>query len=210
MGIKDLFQKPWSGRQSKALAPVEPVVPVKPPRARENTRFQVVIPENLRNTTLVGFAWRPVQQPYEIVRARGYYQFDGFIHAITNAIVSDVVGKAGIQVVFNNQRWRKLWDDWSWNPSRPYEGFDELQRDALRYMFRDGECFSRFIASPEGFFVQNIDALDLPPDRAYDPPINNARPQAYSSGQAINGIVYDQFRRPIEYRFRAYQGRGGP
>ena len=105
------------------------------------------------------YPYKPTQQ--NIVTARRYSVGDDYTRRMLDALVDGAVGMDGIQFVFANARAQELWDNWAWNRSAPFERIDDLQRDMVKGVIRDGEAFYDVSADGEGPFVTEIDPLQI-------------------------------------------------
>ena len=128
------------------------------------------------------------QSESDVRRSRAATQYDGYGQYIVEMLVNNVVGPAGIKVIWEDPTLQKLWDEWRWNPVRDYERVDEAERDVIRGVIRDGESITQIIGDPTELSLVILDPLDLPPHPSND------------------SIEYDHKRRPVKYKFRPRYG----
>ena len=102
------------------------------------------------------------QTEYDIRVARQYTQTDGYGREIVEIFIDTVVGATGIRVVWGDAYVQKKWDAWRWNTVRSHERIDEVQRDVVRGVVRDGESIVEIQGDAEGIYLANLDPIDLP------------------------------------------------
>ena len=181
------------------VAPSRPVVSAPPP---PETHSAVTPPGAARSpSTSRYYTYRPVQSAYDIIQARSYADFDSYGRSLIESIVANVVGFGGISVNFGDAKLNDEFANWRWNLTRPDEPVDILERSVVRAILRDGESLVQFVPRKDGLFMRELDALDLPLTRPYDPPGAVVR-----QGIVINGIELSADRVPIAYHFRPYYG----
>ena len=160
--------------------------PSQPARLQAGVGAALPFPDGNRLLTTPSYV--VYQNDHDVRRVRAIAQFDGYGHHVVEVLVNQVVGPAGVRVVWEDERAHQLWSDWRWNYRRQYERVDEAQRDVVRGIVRDGESLTQILGDPESFNLTFLDPLDLPP-----------YPEQ-------NSIEYDARGRPLQYRFRPQHG----
>lgn len=146
------------------------------------------------------------QTEYDIRLARQYTQTDGYGRELVELFVDSVVGTAGVRVLWGDAYVQRLWDDWRWNITRPYERVDEAQRDFVRSVIRDGESLMQVFGDTENIYLQNLDPIELPLETG---DLAGLYGRGQPKGRIVQGIEFDEMGRPVAYHFRPLWG-GGP
>ena len=105
------------------------------------------------------YPYKPTQQ--QVITARRYSIGDSYTRRMLDVLVDGAVGQDGIKFVFRDPRAQEAWDNWSWNRSSPHERIDDLQRDMVKGVIRDGEAFYEVLADMDGYYVNEIDPLQV-------------------------------------------------
>ena len=160
-----------------------------------DTQLAVIqLPVGIQNAIYTSYYVKR-QTPSDIRQARFYSQNDGYGAAINELIVDQAIGPGGIVVDLGVKELNNLLANWAWNLGRQSLRHDELQRQILRGVIRDGESLLQVVGNSQSINIHVVDPLDLPIDTALRAPEPGV-------GGTVNGIEYDARGRPVFYHFR--------
>ena len=143
-----------------------------------------------------GFSRLP-HNPTDIQRSSSLYLYNGYLSAMVDVIINQTLGETGIYPDFDDDGLQREWADWSFFISDADVETVELQEMFLRSLIVEGDALHHVIYDGVRMGVMPMHALNLPIDYPYV----GALPVA---GMRINGILYDEYMRPVDYEFRPY------